>query len=151
MQGQKNGWMRVEPWRKRKGWEEADEWENQERKAIQRESRHRREFHSRCGPGHLCSKEVKELILNQFHVWPLSTVIMGILPGQSPSRAEGSARCVWLEASAYGKQHGTVSQVPGTELDLSRISINAESMNDVKTQAKFWRCRLLVWSQDSYF
>ena len=43
---------------------------------------------------------------------------------------------MWLEASAYGKQHGTVSQLPGTELDLSRISINAESMNDVKTQAQ---------------
>ena len=61
---------------------------------------------------------------------------MGILPGQSPSWAEGSARCVWLEASAYGKQHRTVSHEPGTELDLSRISINAESMIDVKTQAQ---------------
>ena len=63
-------------------------------------------------------------------------MIMGILSGQSPSWAEGSARCVWSEASAYGKQHRTVSHVPGTELGLSRISINAESMNDVKTQAQ---------------
>ena len=63
-------------------------------------------------------------------------MIMGILSGQSPSWAEGSARCVWSEASAYGKQHRTVSHVPGTELGLRRISINAESMNDVKTQAQ---------------
>lgn len=37
------------------------------------ESRHRREFHSGCGCGQLCSKDVKELNLTQFHMWPLST------------------------------------------------------------------------------
>lgn len=52
---------------------------------------------------------------------------------------------------AYGKQHRTVSHVPGTELDLSRISINAESMNDVKTQAQVLALPLASWSWDSYF
>lgn len=66
--------MRDEPGRKWKGLEEAEERVREsETEENPDESRHRREFHSGCGRGQLCSKGVKELILTQFHVWPLCT------------------------------------------------------------------------------
>lgn len=112
MQRRKKEGMRDEPGRKWKGLEEAEERVRESgREENPDESCHRREFHSGCGRGQLCSKDVKELIFTQFHVWPLSTIDY-----MQPTRTETVllGLCTLCVMVSVRGNDGGLSHVPGT-------------------------------------